>query len=323
VLVIECVMSRVGRVVVLAVGLGLGLGCDAETHIRLFEPHVHRPPSGMDASPSEMEAGQEPGPRPEAGPSLPRDAEPPPSLPDGEPPPRDSGRPPVTQPEAGVPVGPPSESLVLHYDFAGEGEVVQDLVGDADALLRGNAQRGVNGGYVYLDGKDAYIDLPNGIVSGLHDATIVAWVQWEGGVCWQRIFDFGVSDAGEDAAGRVVTSLFMTPRACGFDVFTAMAELDRLQFPVEDDEALPTGFALQVALVVDGDERTFTLYRDGRQVARAGTEFQLSDLRDSNNWLGRSQWAQDAFFHGSIGDFRIYSRVLRPDEIAELHAGGP
>lgn len=307
--------------VVLAVGLWLGLGCDAETHIRLFEPHVQRPPSGMDASPPEMEAGQPPDRQPEAGPPPPRDAEPTPAMPDRELPPRDSGRPPVTQPEAGTPVGPPSESLILHYDFAGSGEVVPDLVGDADALLRGGAQW--SRGYVYLNGVDAYIDLPNGIVSGLQDATIVAWVQWEGGACWQRIFDFGASDAGEDASGRALTSLFMTPLACGFDVFTAMAELDRLQFPVRDDEALPTGFALQVALVVDGDERTFTLYRDGRQVSRANTEFQLSDLRDENNWLGRSQWAQDAFFEGSIGDFRIYSRVLSADEIAELHSQGP
>ena len=64
--------------------------------------------------------------------------------------------------------------------------------------------------------------------------------------------------------------------------------------------------------------------RDGQRVAEAASrEFQLSDLVDSNNWLGRSQWTQDAFFKGSIGDFRIYTRVLSAAEIAGLFADGP
>jgi hypothetical protein len=324
VLVIDSVMVRVGLAGLVAVGLLLG--CDAEAHIRLFDPTAPSgPASGMDASrPPGPEAGFEPTPPPEAGPA-PRDAEPPDPLPDRAPPRRDGGRPPVTvpEPEAGVPVGPTRDALLLHYDFSGEGEVVTDLVGDADGLLKNGVQRSAERDYVFFNGRDGYVDMPNGIISGLHSATIVAWVQWEGGPCWQRIFDFGVSDAGEDAAGDAVTSLFMTPQACGFAYFTAMAELDRLQYPVSDNEMLPTGYAVQVALVVDGDRQTFTLYRDEQQVGTASTQFQLADLQDTNNWLGRSQWAQDAFFRGSIGDFRIYSRVLSRTEIVELYADGP
>ena len=148
------------------------------------------------------------------------------------------------------------------------------------------------------------------------------WLTWKGGVCWQRVFDFGFNTGGEDAVGKVVTSLFMTPKACGHDTFLAMAELGMVKHEVFANEPLPSGYAIQVALVVDGDNRTFTLYRDREKVAEAETQFQLGELTDANNWLGRSQWAQDGFFYGSIGEFRIYSRVLSAEEIAQVRAEG-
>jgi len=38
----------------------------------------------------------------------------------------------------------------------------------------------------------------------------------------------------------------------------------------------------------------------------------------TQNWLGRSQWPDDAFFIGSIDDFRIYSRPLSEGEVLYL-----
>jgi hypothetical protein len=223
----------------------------------------------------------------------------------------------------GAPPETTVSDLVLRYDFAGTGTLVRDLVGDADAQLIGGASLSSDRDFITLDGVDDYVDLPNGVISGLHNATLIAWVAWDGGPCWQRIFDFGISDAGEDAVGNVVTSLFMTPQACGLATFTAMAELGRVQYPVSADDALPSGVAVQVALVVDTDRQTFTLYRDNMRVAQASTPFQLGELTDNNNWLGRSQWVQDRFFAGIYGEFRIYARALGDAEIATLYSLGP
>jgi hypothetical protein len=302
------------------------LGCDAEAHIRLFEPGDDAP--AMDAgspAPRQPEAGAElPGPE-VPNPEFPDPEVPDPVLPDPEVP--DAGAASPEPPDAQVldagPAPPSSaEALVLRYDFSGDGDVVPDLVGDRDARLRGGTLLSPNRTFINLDGVDDYVDLPNGVVSELHSATFVVWLSWTGGVCWQRVFDFGISDLGEDQVGDAVTSLFMTPKACGDDTFTVMAELGATQHPVSDDAALPTGYALQVALVVDADAQTFTLYRDTEQVAEAPAPFQLDQLVDANNWLGRSQWAQDGFFSGAIGEFRIYSRVLTADEIAQVRAEG-
>jgi Concanavalin A-like lectin/glucanases superfamily len=293
------------------------LGCDAAAHIRLLEPDEHAP-AGMDASPPVTP------PAPEAG-IEPRDADVAPEpRPEPRPPSRaDSGPPPVVTPDAGPPpTSPLEDSLVLRYDFSGDGDVVRDRVGDHDARLLGGTMLSPERPFINLDGVDDYVDMPNGVVSGLHSATFIAWLTWNGGVCWQRVFDFGISDQGEDEVGDSVTSLFMTPKACGRETFTAMAEIAPEQDAVAADEALPTGFALQVALVVDGDSQTFTLYRDTERVGEAAMSFQLEQLTDANNWLGRSQWAQDAFFTGAIGEFRIYSRVLNAAEIAQVRAEG-
>lgn len=302
--------------------LGWLLGCDANAHIRLFEPGRESPPADMDASePGQPDTGPiavPPNPpRMDAG-QPPRDAQT--SLPDRDPPRRDGGAP--TPPiEGGLP-GSPSDSLILRYDFTGTGDVVRDRVGDADGRLMGGAMQMSGRDYVYLDGVDDYVDMPNGILSGLHSATFVAWVSWAGGSCWQRIFDFGISDEGEDEVGMVVTSLFMTPYACGRNAMLAMCEIGKVQQEVAAEEALPMGFPYQVVLVVDGDRQTFTLYHDQRRVAEAPVQFQLGQLTDRNNWLGRSQWVQDPYFNGNYGEFRIYSRALDGEEIAGVYAEG-
>ena len=300
------------------------LGCDAEAHIRLLEPNE-------DAT--ELDASRPVPPQPEAGVDVPTEVPdterpdpqtsdpqtPEPQTPDVP----DSEEPPPASLDGGSEQAPPAgDSLVLRYDFAGDGDVVPDLVGDRDARLLGGTLLDPSRAFIDLDGVDDYVDFPNGVVSVLRSATFVVWLSWTGGACWQRIFDFGISDQGEDQVGNAETSLFMTPRACGDDTFTVMAEIEGLQHPVSDDEALPTGYAMQVALVVDGDTQTLTLYRDTEQVGEAPAPFSLDQLDDDNNWLGRSQWVQDRFFSGAIGEFRIYSRALGATELAEIRAEG-
>jgi hypothetical protein len=303
------------------------LACDAEAHIRLFEPDPSEP--ALDAGPPAAPPGDGGAELP--GTAVPNPAAPDPELPDPElpdPEAPDAEVPDPLVPDAALldagsaPTSPAADALVLRYDFSGDGDVVPDLVGDRDARLLGGTLLEPSRTFINLDGVDDYVDLPNGVVSELRSATFVVWLSWVGGVCWQRIFDFGISDQGEDQVGNAVTSLFMTPLACGDQTFTVMAELGATQHPVSDDEALPSGYALQVALVVDADTQSFTLYRDTEKVAEAPAPFELDQLTDANNWLGRSQWAQDGFFAGAIGEFRIYSRVLTADEIAQVRAEG-
>jgi len=75
-----------------------------------------------------------------------------------------------------------------------------------------------------------------------------------------------------------------------------------------------------VAVMIDADDNTFTLYLDGSVAGETpATTLRPSDLGVTiNNWLGRSQWAPDAYFMGSLDDLRIYNKVLTEEELRPL-----
>ena len=82
------------------------------------------------------------------------------------------------------------------------------------------------------------------------------------------------------------------------------------------------------AVVFDSDGGIFggaelRYYRDGELIAESGTNLQPSELNDVNNWLGRSNWTNDANFEGSYDEFRIYDTALSHDEILGNIDAGP
>lgn len=213
-------------------------------------------------------------------------------------------------------------ALVLRYDFEGEGTTVKDRIGTADAVILGGAELDAQGGLL-LDGLDDYVDMPNGVLSQRHSVTIMAWLRWSGGPCWQRVFDFGSTDTGEDQVGHATTSLFLTPSSCPSQVLMSMTERNGDQKSVSGRRELPTDRTIQVALVLDGDTAESSIYVDGEREASATDPHLMSDLHDVNNWLGRSQWIQDGYLRGRYDELRIYDGVLGDDEISELAARGP
>ena len=64
---------------------------------------------------------------------------------------------------------------------------------------------------------------------------------------------------------------------------------------------------------------TLKLYVNGTLAAEGPTEVVPSDLGDTTqNYLGRSQWAADALYQGSIDELVIYSRALSGGEVRHL-----
>jgi hypothetical protein len=100
----------------------------------------------------------------------------------------------------GAGCGPLQESILHRYSFEND---VKDLVGTAHGTLMAGASI-ANGALVLSGGQNGqYLDLPNGLISTLTNATLEAWVTWTGtaGGDWQRIFDFGSSTVAEGQAG--------------------------------------------------------------------------------------------------------------------------
>ncbi len=216
-------------------------------------------------------------------------------------------------------------ALVHRYSFDGIGTVAIDSVGAAHGTVVG-AQLTGTGSLVLAGGTtDQYVDLPNGIIHPLIDATIEVWLTWDGGPGWQRIFDFGSSDAPEGSRGVAVTTLFLTPAGGGpgglIGAFYG-GDVARGETQVSSGIALKTRTMVEVAFVIDPTHQQLILYRDGQFEAREVLIGSLSMLNDVNDWLGRSQFAVDTSLAGTLYEFRIYDAALSPAMLQESFLGG-
>jgi hypothetical protein len=222
-------------------------------------------------------------------------------------------------------------ALVHRYDFEGTGTAVMDRAGSAHGTIVGGPMLSkVNGkGVVELSGgaTGPYVDLPNGIVSQLTDASFEAWVTWRGGNNWQRIFDFGdtthVTPEDNPANGR--TYLYLTPRSGeGFAGSGYSLEGNSMGQELRVMNSAPLAQSLnQVVVVANAAADKLTVYINGSKAAEQTWTGALGSINDVNVWLGRSQYSGDHELNGIFHDFRIYDAALDALQIATCFAAGP
>ena len=171
---------------------------------------------------------------------------------------------------------------------------------------------GRTGNALVLNGTNQYASLPAAVVAGLNDFTLSAWVYWNGGSNWQRIFDFGSGTS---------TYLFLSPKngvtgTLRFAITTSGAAGEQ---KIDGNAVLPSGGWCHVALTLSGS--TGTLYVNGQQVGQnTGMTLRPANLgATTQNWIGRSQY-NDPYFNGRVDDVRIYGRALGASAIAALAA---
>ncbi len=230
---------------------------------------------------------------------------------------------------------PVSHAELIHrYSFTAN---ANDSVGTANGVARQTVTGGVpngspvlfNGTSAYLDGIGSYIDLPNGLVSGLTNLTIETWIDWDlAGGNWQRVFDFGISDNGEDTDGTKVLGngqsyIFFAPAAGGVNGsprFT-IKPATGAETPVLNS---PLTLGLHNHVVIVYTTNVARVFIDGQQVNIGLATVPLSAIDDRNVFLGRSQYGGDSLFQGAINEFRIFDHALTAQEIkASYTAGNP
>jgi hypothetical protein len=237
------------------------------------------------------------------------------------------------------------------------GRTIIDSIGGAHGTVLGDDSSASATQLILPGGSSAtqaYVDLPNGIISSLTDATFEAWYTIDSTFnrSWGRVFDFGSTEGGEltgpGGGGEGLDYIFYSPMR-GSDIDQQRAEIrnnDELFGPggtagnvgaistmdPEFDHSLDDQY--HMALVFDADggndpgEATMTLYINGAIPPGENnnpieTIVQLNNLNDVNNWLGRSNWTGDSNFDGSFNEFRIYDQTLDADQIAANFAAGP
>ncbi len=211
-----------------------------------------------------------------------------------------------------VPVGP-GGSVTLPVTNGDQG----DGAGGNAASCHATGPRlpGKIGNALALCGNNEYVSLPSGIMQGVTDFTISAWVNPSADTAWSRVFDFGTGTS---------DYMFLTLNAGGgpirFAITTSGAGGEQ---QINGTGELPLNTWSQVAVTLSGS--TGTLYVNGTAVG-SNSNMTLNPAALGNttqDWIGRSQYPADPYLDGEIDDFQIYHSALSASQIAALAGGQP
>lgn len=170
----------------------------------------------------------------------------------------------------------------------------------------------------HITGDADVIRLPEGIVSGLTDFTVAAWVNPAVRDDNARVFDFGhPGSAASDSLSRMYLTVHNDtgPR---FAITTGGAAAEQR---VQATTALTAGQWAHVAIVKSGS--TGTIYVNGVAAGSGELTLSPSDLSSTPaNWLGRAQFPQVniKFLNGLMDEFQIFGRGLDAAEVAAVAA---
>ena len=249
---------------------------------------------------------------------------------------------------------PPFPTAVLEHRYSFSDSVgsdtVMDSVGDAHGEARNITFDGA-GTAAFVSEEFSHVSLPNGIISDNENLTLEAWATYDGlGGPWQRIFDLGNTEAGEDPPygegaagydGSDTSYIFYTPRSGGSA--TLEDNGGRVAYQKDLDDRVGGEAAENPNITVPGGQgpiigepfhlvfiynytyRNASIYINGANVGEQAipADRPLSGIEDVNNWLGRSQWSGDDFLTGTFDEFRIYEGALTPLQVAVNNVVGP
>ncbi len=237
-------------------------------------------------------------------------------------------------------------------------EFLDEATGEI-ATVRGNGAT-LNGTELVLPNSDlngnqsadnisAYLDLPNGIVSSRPSLTFEAWLTPLSSKNWQRIFDFGnssitsgpgaepgeiIDDDGTPGGFESRDNLFLSLNNGGslgsHRIAARRAGTGEVGLNTNLASITTTGaqyhFVMTVANGAGSSGSTGCLvrwYRDGALGGSIDLPYRLADLRDVNNWIGRSMWAGDSNSNFELDELRIHDRAISISEVNSSHAAGP
>ncbi len=190
----------------------------------------------------------------------------------------------------------------------------RDDLGQYNGQLRNGASvtnEPARGKVLKLDGAANSVTLPFPVANA---STFAAWVKWNGGGAWQRIFDFG---------NYTSQYLFLTPsNSINGRWRFAIKPNGSGETVIDAPAALPVGSWCHVAVTLDGVRGK--LYLNGNPVATNNSvTVRPWQVLARTNYLGDSQFAADPFFNGRVDSFRIYGRPLGDAEIKRLAQAHP
>jgi hypothetical protein len=194
-----------------------------------------------------------------------------------------------------------------------------DKSGNSGALILQGATwgSGNTGGALSFDGADDNAVMPAGLEDNMTDFTFAAWVFWKGGDPWQRIFDFNNGPAGE-YSGKYMALTAQPSNAAAVRFVMSTGGWRNAQ-AIDGTVDLPKNQWAHVGLTLNGT--TGTLYINGSPAGTHTINLDPKDIGATNNFLGKSAFAENPYLNGLLDEVRVYSRALSQVELQGLMAG--
>ncbi len=162
-----------------------------------------------------------------------------------------------------------------------------------------------------FDGTNNFVQLPDGVATSAA-FSFAAWVYWDGGANWQRIFDFNPELLGANSTRY----LFLTP-SNGSGIRFAIRNGGSEQ-TLTSAAPLAVGQWQHVAVTLSGG--VARMYLNGVQAASAAISIAPSQFAPKYNYLGKSTFPADPLFRGRLDDVRIADYAFTASQIATMAA---
>lgn len=222
----------------------------------------------------------------------------------------------------------PTQMLIANYEFEdGSGTTAHETARHLDATLSDGTMwtaMGRNGKGIAMNGSNPatqFVSLPNGLLTGVDDFTISVWIKLSGNPAWARIYDIG--NGLPDPANRF---MYLTTSGFTQDAMSDGIHASSYGGTMANESIIATHTYLplnvwkHVAITGSGGSRK--LFIDGfpAMTLDNGPAVAPREMEPIANasWIGKSRFAADPGFPGTMDEFRIYSRVLTASEIADL-----
>ena len=163
---------------------------------------------------------------------------------------------------------------------------------------------------IALDGANSYVQLPANIAKG-SAFTFAAWVYWNGGAAWQRIFDFGTVTRLKRSRANICFSRRIPAAPRCVSPSTAAAANKSSNAPARWPPA-PGSTSPSRLTATTSRSFTSTARRSPRPRAFHITPASFSPIK---NYLGKSQFSADPLFNGKLDEVEIadYAMTRRPN----------